>query len=100
MAYKIGQVVINNTEECWKISNDEYAMKGSPIDAFTQIQNNYGVYNLNNIGIQSRPGAIFAIDDEIIIIGRSGVYELSNSLVSISSIKLLSIDTFIIDFRY
>ena len=100
MAYKIGQVVLSNPTDCYQVQNGNYSINGTPTNASAEIYNQYGIYNLSHFGIQSRPGAVFAIDDEVIIIGRSGSYELSNNLVAVNNLQLLSADTFIIDFKY
>jgi len=103
MAYKVGQVIktVSGDEEFYEITaNGQYIIKGTPENVLNTIHDNFGVYNLSHFGIQSRPGAIFAIDDEVIIIGRSGSYELSVDLVSVDKLYMLSKDTFIIDFRY
>ena len=100
MAYRIGQVIMQCPTTAYSVENGNYIISGNYKEAMEEITSSYGVQRLSHIGIQGRPGSFFALDDEIIIIGRSGSYELSNDLVSISSIKLLSQGTYIIDFRY
>lgn len=97
MAYKIGQVVEVNNNNC--IDENENIIEGAP-DVMDTIRNQYSIPYLNNFGIQARPGSFFAIDGEVIMIGRSGTYEINNDLIQVSSLQLLSKGTFIIDFKY
>lgn len=96
MAYKIGQIVkpINQS-----YIND-YDIIGNPQNVIDTVSLQYGINYLNNFGIQARPGSFFAIDNEIIMIGRSGTYEINNDLVRVSNLRLLSPGTYIIDFKY
>ena len=105
MSYRIGQVVATTNRTSYeKDQNGEYSIVwgngAPPPDVMNSIVDQYGIDSLSHIGIQARPGSVIALDDEIIIIGRSGSYELFNDLVTITSIKILSPGTYIVDFRY
>lgn len=104
MSYKIGQVVIDNTQNEFgsytRNSSNEYFFGDSRTEIISHsIRAPFGISALSKFGIQSRPGAVFAIGDEIIVIGRSGTYELANDLIKIDKLYVLSPDIFIIDFR-
>jgi len=95
MAYRIGQVLIDNTsgdyDENTNIFNENIKGAGTWRS---------GIPYLQRFGVQSRPGAIFRIGQEQIRIGRSGVYELASDLVKVTDIGVISEDIFIIDFKY
>lgn len=90
--YNIGQCVVNNTDGHYYISPTER------LNLF--IHGDIPVSPLKRIGVQSRPGAEFMIGEELIRIGRSGVYELSSDLIEITKMYVKSKDIFIIDYRY
>lgn len=105
MAYKIGQVVqvVTSAQSATYIEQGEndFTIIGTPPNIITDIiYPKYGIRFLNNFGIQARPGSLFAIDGEIIMIGRSGTYEIANDLIQVSTLQMLSEGTFIIDFKY
>lgn len=74
------------------------------------LVNHYpGLTSLKKIGIQGPPGLMFVIDGEEIKIGKSGIYELYNTDISISYIGFVlknsaitqnGEDFFIMDFKY
>lgn len=96
MAYRIGQIVVSNSKKNY---DDEYKIVDT-LELENVIDQIQEVTSLSHLGIQSRPGAVFAIEDEVIVIGRSGTYEISSNLISVEQLYLLSEDTFIIDYRY
>lgn len=103
MAYRVGQIVkqVNNNYYSQDPSTHEYIIsEGCPNVIAEAITPRYGIQYLNRFGIQSRPGALFAIDGEVIMIGRSGTYEIYNDLIQVSKLQMLSEGTFIIDFKY
>ena len=105
MAYRIGQIISTSSRKNYDVDeNGNYIIVNGdgapPYDVMNEIKTTFGVQKLSHIGIQAPPGSLFALDDEVIMIGRSGSYELFNDLVTISSIKILSPATYIIDFRY
>lgn len=89
--YNIGQCVVNNTDGHYYSSTER-------LNLF--IHGDIPVSPLKRIGVQSRPGAEFMIGEELIRIGRSGVYELSSDLIEITEMYVKSTDIFIIDYRY
>lgn len=87
------------------------------IDAFEQLRNVVddlsSLYTdltfLTKIGVQGPPGMLMAINGEEIRIGRSGIYELYNDNIDITSIGFVVKDStltqdgkdfFILDFKY
>lgn len=100
MAYKIGQVVQVNNENFYTQQGEDYQVLSGAPEMMQIIGNKYGIQYLNHFGIQARPGCLFTLNDEVIMIGRSGVYELDNDLVQIESLQVLSKGTYIIDFKY
>lgn len=119
MSYKIGQIVFDNNGDAGAINNvpytvgpyytegtkvGEYTVRGVPPELMEKVNEEYqidaSIVGISHIGIQARPGALFELNGEIIQMGRSGSYELSNDLVFIESIRPLSLDTFIFDFKY
>ena len=68
-----------------------------------------GLTSLKKIGIQGPPGLIFSIEGEEMHIGRSGIYELHEGDISVTSIGFIikessftqdGKDFFIMDFKY
>lgn len=106
MVYRIGQVVVDNQDNAYgnltfDSSGQEKIADGSVNIIQNIIHASYPeAVSLKRLGIQSRPGSKFAIGNEIIYIGRSGSYELFHDLITVSDLKVLSSDVFIIDFRY
>ena len=103
MAYKIGQVIIDNTELTFgKLTEDNQIDSNSVniLDVINGKSDYSNVFCLYRLGIQARPGSKIAIGSEVIWIGRSGTYEICHELVQVTDLKLLSPTTYIIDFKY
>lgn len=74
---------------------------------FSRIENILHQSNVVQIGIQSRPGALFVVNHEPIYLGRSGIYEVNNG-TKITSIGVVApngsekdnIQEFILDYAY
>lgn len=98
MAYKIGQVIKLVTAQQATAYSDGTQEASNIITDL--IYPYYGIRYLNNFGIQARPGALFSIEGEEIVIGRSGCYEINNDLIQVSDLRMLSEGTFVIDFKY
>ena len=106
MSYKIGQLrkIIEQDYYSYDDSNNGYTITNNPENIITELSNNYSISSLSRFGIQAKPGSLIAIGDnndvEIIMIGRSGIYEIYTDLVEVSNIQLLSQGSYIIDFKY
>lgn len=110
MTYRIGQLYYDNNPASFtgeaKTERENNIIINNNIsedakNLFSYITANYGnIKALQRLGVRSRPGALMALNDEIIQIGRSGRYEVFSDLIYIYDIKVLTPDVFIFDFRY
>ena len=74
---------------------------------FSEANNILGEITADKIGIQSRPGSLFVVNDEPIYLGRSGIYEVNNG-TKIKSVRVIApggstiskIQDFILDYAY
>lgn len=87
MAYKIGQVIIDNTSGSWEKIE---IMESDKVKATA----------LRKIGVLAEPGSKMEINGEEIWIGRTGTYEINIDTVFITSLKVLSKTKYIINYKY
>lgn len=109
MFYSIGQSFIDNTGN--SINNGESKMPfkadGSTdysiVSTATELMNNseyIPVSSIDKLGVQAQPGSVFAINGEPIRIGKTGTYELIFNEVYVNSLKVLSANQFLFDYKY
>lgn len=103
MAYAIGQCIIDNSENEYgtlpESENDlaEYVNNATELIENTEF---IPVTNLTKLGIQASAGSFFVLNGEIIEVGRTSTYELIFNSVTVTSLKVLSPQIFIIDYKY
>lgn len=108
MASRIGQIIYDNTENSTNTAEERQYNRivNGKIDEnakeiFDLIKENYGdITALQKLGVRAAPGAQFALNGEIIMVGRSGKYEVFSDLIYITSINVLSEHRFFFDFKY
>lgn len=109
MAYAIGQYIIDNKDQDFGtlsgvVSNGEIntTVLAARITAATELldEEHIPISSLDKIGVQAPPGSFFVINGEPIEIGRTGTYELIFNDIAVTSLKVLSDKTFIIDYKY
>ena len=91
----------------WKGEKDYTTEYIDVTGEFSRVENILNQNNVVQIGIQSRPGALFVVNHEPIYLGRSGVYEVNNG-TKITSIGVVApdgndkdnIQEFILDYAY
>jgi hypothetical protein len=111
MFYSIGQCFVDNSDG--NVNNNSDNIKNnlfkngktdySIIAEATELMDNsnyISVSSIDKLGVQARPGSIFAINGEPIRIGKTGTYELIFNEVYVNSLKVLSQDQFLFDYKY
>ena len=104
MASRIGQIIYDNTSNNANAINNNIIdgeINENAIEIFNLIKEKYGeITALQKIGVRAAPGAKIALHGEIIMIGRSGKYEVFSDLIYITSINVLTPHRFFFDFKY
>lgn len=104
MASRIGQIIYDNTSNNADAINNNIKngkINENAIEIFNLIKESYGeITALQKIGVRAAPGAKIALNGEIIMIGRSGKYEVFSDLIYITSINVLTPHRFFFDFKY
>ncbi|MDE6284863.1 MAG: hypothetical protein K2M17_03880 [Bacilli bacterium] len=92
MADNIGQILykVKVPQDGSIISNPER------INIFNDVLSQTGIASIKKLGIQAPPGTICYINDQEIMIGRSGMYELDEVII-VSSLYFVKKQIFILD---
>ena len=97
-------IIQNNISGRVMTINNENSILSRLIDVITYLQSTYNENNLTylkKIGIQGPPSLLMCINGEEIRIGKSGIYQLYNESIRITSINFVPNDAyFIMDFEY
>ena len=104
------QMINTNNNHYGRVMNIEIENFTRLIDVITTLKNTYPNMNyLSKIGIQGPPSMLMCINGEQIRIGKSGIYEINNGIIKITSISFVpkqsnlssnQTDYFIMDFEY
>lgn len=101
MAYAIGQYIVNNSDNSYGALDTKNI--ASSIENAQELMDNVErieVDRIDHLGVQAGMGSFLAVNGELVEIGRTHSYELLFNKVSITSLKVLSADTYIIDYKY
>ena len=97
-------IIQNNISGRVMTINNENLILSRLIDVITYLQSTYNENNLTylkKIGIQGPPSLLMCINGEEIRIGKSGIYQLYNDNIKITSLNFVPNDAyFIMDFEY
>lgn len=66
------------------------------IDIYSEILSQVGTTNIKKLGIQAPSGTICYVNDQEIMIGRTGIYEL-DEVISITSLRFARKQTYLLD---
>ena len=104
------QMVDTNNNHYGRVMNIEIKSFTRLIDVIATLKNTYSnLAYLTKIGIQGPPSMLMCINGEEIRIGKSGIYEINNDIIKITSISFVpkqstassnETDYFIMDFEY
>lgn len=91
----------------WQGEEESETIEIQVTGEFSEVNNILGGITADKIGIQSRPGSLFVVNDEPIYLGRSGIYEVNNG-TKITSVRVIApggankdkIQDFILDYAY
>jgi len=85
-----------------KVNNGDFTKLVNVVNVLRSTYPNLGY--LSKIGVQGPPSLLMCINREPIRIGNSGIYEINNGIIHITSISFVvpqyTSDYFIMDFEY
>jgi len=83
-------MVDTNNNHYGRVMNIEIKSFTRLIDVITTLKNTYSnLAYLTKIGIQGPPSMLMCINGEEIRIGKSGIYEINNDIIKITSVSFV-----------